>query len=125
MKLRVQGDSMRLRITPSEMRKFIEEGRIADTIHFAPAPEAQLTYALEHGPSAAVTLRYTQAEATVLVPTIDARAWADSNEVGIYASVSNGHGMLEVAVEKDWACLSGSDADNADTFPNPNEGATC
>jgi hypothetical protein len=34
-------------------------------------------------------------------------------------------GWLKIAVEKDWACLDDSDEDNADTFPNPNQGANC
>ena len=32
---------------------------------------------------------------------------------------------LAIAVEKDFACIDRSDADNTDTFPNPHEGAVC
>jgi hypothetical protein len=34
-------------------------------------------------------------------------------------------GQLEIAVEKDWACLDKDEAENVDTFPNPNAGASC
>jgi hypothetical protein len=125
MKLRIKGDSLRIRITPSEMRTFLEQGRIAQTIHFAAAPDARLTYALEHAASAEINLRYEHSEAAVIIPTYQARAWADGDEVGLYASIPNGNGMLEVAIEKDWACLDRGEAENADTFPNPLQGTTC
>lgn len=32
---------------------------------------------------------------------------------------------LELILEKDFACLDRSDADNHDTFPNPLIGASC
>jgi hypothetical protein len=125
MKLRVKGDSLRLRITPSEMRSFLDQGRIADTIHFAAGSDARFTYALEHGPAPEIVLRYQHPEAVVVIPTAQAQAWADGGEVGIYAEVPNGNGTLEISVEKDWACLDGSETENADTFPNPQQGATC
>ena len=36
-----------------------------------------------------------------------------------------GNRSLDLIVEKDFACLDLSDADNEDTFPNPNSGAIC
>jgi hypothetical protein len=58
-------------------------------------------------------------EVTVTVPTSAAQAWADSDDVGIYGEVPNGSGSLEVAVEKDFACLDPNHAGNRDTYPNP------
>ena len=48
MKLRIQGNSLRLRVSPSEMTRLLEAGRIEETIHFAHGGDARLTYALEH-----------------------------------------------------------------------------
>jgi hypothetical protein len=51
---------------------------------------------------------------------------SDWNQVGIYATVDRGeNGTLNLVVEKDFACLDLSDADNLDTFPNPELGAVC
>jgi hypothetical protein len=36
-----------------------------------------------------------------------------------------GNRSLDLIVEKDFACLDLSDADNEDTFPNPLVGTTC
>ena len=47
MKLRIKGNSLRMRVGRAELTRFLHDGRIEDTIHFAAEPEASLTYALE------------------------------------------------------------------------------
>ncbi len=58
-------------------------------------------------------------ELTVTVPTSIAQAWANGDDVGIYGAVPNGSGSLDVAIEKDFACLDSNHAGNRDTYPNP------
>lgn len=126
MKLRIQGDSLRLRIAPSEMARLLKHGRVEDTIHFAPQPGAALTYALEHAANAStLAVRYETGRVTVVLASAEARAWAEGDEVGVYGTVDAGPTRLQIAVEKDWACLDKSAAENHDTFPNPNQGASC
>jgi len=129
MKLRVKGDSLRLRIGPSEVTRLVEEGRVAETVHFAPGGDAKLTYALESSPvpgqSESLTVRYAGQEVAVVVPASLVKHWADSSEVGLYGSVPLASGVLEVVVEKDFACLDRNDAENEDTFPHPKQGAVC
>jgi hypothetical protein len=125
MKLRIKGDSLRLRIAPSEMARLLETGRIEETVHFGMRDEARLTYALEHAAEDAVAVRHEGTGVTVILPSPAARAWAGGDDVGVYGTVAVSSGSLEIAVEKDWACLDKSDADNADTFPNPLQGASC
>jgi hypothetical protein len=126
MKLRIKGNTLRLRVSRSEVARLIECGRIEETIQFAPQPEARLTYALEHsGAQQEVLVRYRAQEVAVLVPSETARLWAQSEQVGIYCNLRIGEGVLEIAVEKDFACLDGTDAENEDTFPNPQQGAVC
>jgi len=126
MKLRIQGDSLRLRIAPSEMKRLLSEGRIEETIHFAADETACLTYALEQSATASEPcVRYAPGEVTVLVPASRARQWAEGERVGVYGTVNLKSGRLELAVEKDWACLDKDAAENEDTFPNPNQGPAC
>jgi hypothetical protein len=127
MKLRIKGNSLRLRVSRSELARFQAGGRIEETIHFSAAPEATLTYALESSfrPSP-VTVRYGAREVTVILSKDRTRIWSDQSEVGVYTTLDIGPaGSLEVAVEKDFACLDRSDQDNSDTFANPVAGATC
>jgi hypothetical protein len=127
MKLRIKGNSLRLRVSRSELARFQAGGRIEETIHFTAAPEATLTYALESAlkPSP-VTVRYGSREVTVVLSKDRARMWGAQGEVGVYTTLDMGPaGSLEVVVEKDFACLDRSDEDNSDTFANPLAGATC
>jgi hypothetical protein len=127
MKLRIKGNSIRLRVTQSELTKLIATGRIEETIYFTSSAESGLTYALEHAVDAPRTyLRYQPLEVAIILPQNLAQSWAESNQTGIYDSVDLGpQGTLELIVEKDFACLDLSDADNEDTFPNPNADAAC
>ncbi|HEY1897883.1 MAG TPA: hypothetical protein VGG62_16505 [Terracidiphilus sp.] len=126
MKLRIKGNSLRLRVSPSEMKQLLQSGRVEETISFGADEDARLTYALEQSAQAgAMTVVYRPQEVTVVVSSREARDWAEGNGVGLYGSTGSGHGLLELAIEKDFACLDKSGAENADTFPNPNQGAVC
>jgi hypothetical protein len=127
MKLRITGNSLRLRVSRSELSRFQASGRIEETIHFAAAPEAKLTYALESAlQSSPVRVRYGSNEVTVILSEDQTRIWQAESEVGVYDTVEIGSvGSLDVIVEKDFACVDRSDKENSDTFPNPHAGATC
>jgi hypothetical protein len=127
MKLRIKGNSLRFRLRQTELATLVDAGHIEETILLGSEPNSRLTYALEHQPSLpCTTLRYHAPELTIVLATEDVKTWAETNEVGIYATLDRGtHGSLEIAVEKDYACLDLSDGDNIDTFPNPNLGAVC
>jgi hypothetical protein len=121
MKLRIQGNSFRLRVTRSELERLIAGEGVEETISFGPAPEASLAYALVScSQDAPVSVRYRPQKITVTLSPEQLRAWSDENQIGVYANLNLGvAGSLEIAVEKDFACLDRSDKDNADTFANP------
>jgi hypothetical protein len=126
MKLRIKGNSMRLRVSPSEMQRLLSAGRIEEVIHFGPAPDARLTYALEQAASKEeIAVRYRPQEVTVVLSTESAGDWAKGGHVGIYGAIDVGSGQLALAVEKDFACLDGKDAGNEDTFTNPKSDPIC
>jgi hypothetical protein len=123
MKLRIKGNSLRLRVSRSEVARLLEGERVEETIHFAPQAIAKLTYALERDLSAvALTVRYTDDDITVRIPAGQAIRWCLTNQVGIVESISLGTmGSLDLLIEKDFR----SDEDNDDTFANPAVGAAC
>jgi len=127
MKLRIKGDSLRLRVSRSEHDRILCGERVEDTIHFSSDPDAKLTYSLEkasHGASTGV--HYSTGQITVLLAKDDLGTWGDPSQVGIYTSVGIGsENSLELVIEKDYACLDRNDEDNADTFENPHAGAIC
>ena len=126
MKLRIKGNSLRLRVAPSEVPRLLQTGRIEETIHFGPHKDSSWTYALEHAANETeISLRYQPGEVAVVLSTPTALAWANSDQVAIEGALENGQGQLTLLVEKDFACLDQSDQDNEDTFPNPNSEGPC
>lgn len=127
MKLRINGNSVRFRVRRSEVARLLHSGSVEETVYFTPADDVRLVYVLREDPALTCpTLVYRSGEVVIALPTRTASEWAESDQVGIYAAVDLGpRGTLNLIVEKDFACLDLSDADNADTFPNPNFGAVC
>ena len=88
MKLRIKGNSLRLRVSRSELTRFFAGERIAETIRFASALEAKLTYALARDSHAsAASLHYLPQEVTVLLTEEQAQAWGQDSQVGVYTTV--------------------------------------
>jgi hypothetical protein len=127
MKLRITGNSIRMRLLRSEVAKLIEQERVEETIYLGPDDSSSLTYALTIEDAAAeVHLRYAPSKIEIVLPRLPAETWTSTEQVGIYASDDIGaHGSIDLIVEKDFACLDLSDADNHDTFSNPQTGAAC
>jgi tRNA threonylcarbamoyladenosine modification (KEOPS) complex Pcc1 subunit len=127
MKLRITGNSLRLRLNRTDVATLINIGRLEETIHFTTDERSKLTYGLEHKQSSTrTTLRYQAPEVVITLATNDVTMWVESDQVGIYSKLDLGpHGILDLSIEKDFACLDGIEADNTDTFTNPNNRAVC
>lgn len=129
MKLRLQANSIRLRLKQGEVKRLMEKGVVEESIRFFPGRD-RLAYRLELSERVpALTARLNGNEVVIEAPASAARAWAaDANQVSLDATQPAGadaeHG-LAILVEKDFACLDGSDAQNLDTFPNPLAGTKC
>jgi hypothetical protein len=127
MKLRIRGNSLRLRILRSEVTRLLAGDCLEETIHFTPEASAKFTYALRQDPSISrPTVQYAGDRVTILIPADLAQHWGVSNEIGIAENISLGDlGSLALLIEKDFACLDRSEEGNQDTYPNPHAGATC
>lgn len=114
MKLRLQGNSVRLRLTRSEVERLREIGLVEESVSFG-AGEAlgyRLQAKLERGP---VEAAFRQGILTVAVSQEAAQAWAGSDEVGLYSQF----GALAISVEKDFRCLTRPRDDERDAYPHP------
>ncbi len=131
MKLRIRGDSLRLRLTRGEIRQLRDTGCVIETIHLG---ANSLDYALRSADVDAPVASFDERCVTVTLPRAQANAWADGDEVGIAAtqvlapSGSFAGGSLSLLIEKDFQCLAPRDGEqDLDTFPNPaaESGASC
>jgi hypothetical protein len=127
MKLRIKGDSLRLRVSRSEVARLLAGDCLEETIHFTPEPVAKFTFALQQETSLSrPTVQYAANKVTILIPAEQAHTWGATDQVGIAEDISLGNlGALALLIEKDFACLDRSEEGNEDTFPNPNAGTTC
>jgi hypothetical protein len=118
MKLRIKGNTLRLRLTQSELARFDEEGRVEDTVVFAPG--AALHYAIEaRGGLAAPRADYDDGRVRIAVPDTLARKWITTDDAGFEVEQPNGSDEpLRILVEKDFACLH-RESEEDDVFPNP------
>lgn len=121
MKLRVRGDSLRLRLTRTEVSTLAQEGSVHETMH---APGGALRYVIETRPDAPIGAGWSQEGTvgvlTVTLETAAVRAWADSEQVGFEAQQDLGDDrVLAVLVEKDFACLVPRGEQDGDTYENP------
>jgi hypothetical protein len=128
MKLRIRGDSLRLRLTQPEVTMVSARGKVEESTTFGPTES--LSYALVLGALGDASRHPLTAKlaGTCLEVTVSAeayRAWAMSDDVGVESVQDVGGGRtLRILVEKDYACLKERpDEDDADAFPNPN--ASC
>jgi hypothetical protein len=127
MKLRIKGNSLRLRISRSEVARLLARDCLEETIHFAPQASAKFTYTLQQESSvSAPTVQYAENRVAILIPADQANTWGVTDQVGIAENISLGaFGSLALLIEKDFACLDRSEEDNQDTFANPNAGVNC
>lgn len=120
MKLRIKGNSIRLRLLRSEVERFAAEGRISDEVRFgANAFRYSLLMSSEVD---SIQGRFDSTEISVLIPAVSARDWAAGDDVGLETQQTIGDGeMLSIVIEKDFVCLDRpDDPDRDDAFPNPN-----
>ena len=127
MKLRLKGSTLRLRVTRSELVRLQAGQRIEETVLFPNSSDASLRYTLEVGShSQPVQVAMLSYQIVVSISEDQLTSWSGEHQVGIYASLPvSEETNLEVAIEKDFACLDLSDRDNQDTFANPMAGKTC
>ncbi|MDZ7645519.1 MAG: hypothetical protein U5K76_15655 [Woeseiaceae bacterium] len=120
MKLRIRGNSLRLRLTRGEVTTMRADGEVGERIEFPDG--AALGYRLQaRGDADAIRAELRESAITVVVPTADIRRWADTDAVSLQADVGlTGGESLRVLIEKDFACLADRpDEDDSDAFPHP------
>jgi hypothetical protein len=122
MKIRIKGDSLRLRLMKDEVTQLMVDGRVMDCIHFGRLPGDELGYSLVRNDTEHICAIYTGNRIEIQVPDKMITDWAKSDQVSIEEVTNNGaQGGLRILIEKDFACLSDRpNEDESQAFPNPN-----
>ncbi len=111
MKLRIKGDTIRLRLTQSEVAVVVRGDAVVETTSL---PQT-FSYALETSGDT-IGAAFDGGRMTVNVPQAIALRWAGTEEV----SIRGREGGVEILVEKDFACVVPREGEeDPDAFPNP------
>ena len=102
-----------------------QDGRLAESVAFAPGPDGSLVYELVSSDTAPVVgASFGRGKITGTVPAKILGAWIAGDDVGFEGEqpVSGGK-PLAILVEKDWACLKPrANEPDTDAYPNPDAG---
>jgi hypothetical protein len=122
MKLRLKGNSIRVRLDRRDIERLIDEGRVDDGVRFGPG--LAFSYAVELGPAPRERPRASYAAGRLLIriDPEDAEEWLAGDRVGFDHLQPVDGGAVRVLLEKDFACIdrpAGEEVDDAYAFPNP------
>jgi hypothetical protein len=121
MKLRIRGDTLRLRLKRGEVAQIAAGTSIVEETHF---PDAILRYRLDASEDRDITASFDNGSLVVSLPRSKARSWAGTDEVSLHAEQQlPGTSRLSVLIEKDFSCLEPGHhrdcEDDQDTFSHP------
>jgi hypothetical protein len=121
MKLKLQGNSIRLQLTRSEVARFAHCGRLEEAYQYGPSPEQRLSYGIESAETDSICVRVNQPGICVVLPKQVAKEWASSERVGVSGEIQHPDGSrVDVLVEKEFRRMHGG-KDDPDLYPNPLE----
>lgn len=112
MKIRIKGNSLRYRLTKTDVAKLAEDGYVQETVDFG---SQQLIYALRLVDDEHLSATYKENAITLYAPKTMITGFADEDKIGYEGT----HGSLHLLVEKDFTCLDEVAEDQSDNYPNP------
>lgn len=119
MKLRIKGNSIRLRLSKTDVANFASKGILAEKTEFV---NTTFTYALESVQGIQeMTCKNEPNLITVCLPKLMADEWTSTDMIGMQHDVEIVPGRkMFLLVEKDFVCIDNTFEDQSDNYPNPN-----
>ena len=120
MKLRIKGNSIRLRLSKPEVEKLSAEGMIAEQTSFA---NSFLIYAIKKEVDGSdIKADFNSNQLTVYIPENLIDHWPFNNVISLDNRLSDGtYPDLYILVEKDFKCIDNSSEDQSDNYDHPNK----
>ena len=118
MKIRIKGNSIRIRLTRPEVAELCEKGSISEKTCI---PKGVFSYGVQLSETEE-HLRASMENNSICLylPHVLAENWADNETVGFEERVPLANGdSLHLLLEKDFQCLEVRSEDETDQYPNP------
>ena len=121
MKLRIRGNTIRVRLKQSEVKTLATGRSLVEETRF---PESVLQYRLDTNEEGDFSAEFQEGTLAIRLPSDAVAQWAASDQVSLLTEQQVGTSdVLSLLVEKDFACLSPGDhrhdEDDEDTYPHP------
>ncbi|MFH6602646.1 DUF7009 family protein [Maribacter algicola] len=118
MKIRIKGNSIRFRLTRTEVKVLCTDGRFEERTEF---DNTFFSYAVAISNEVRqLTARFNDNTITLLLPKNELGDWEANDEVGFQNMFRLDNGKeLFLLLEKDFACLENTAEDQSDNYPNP------
>jgi len=113
MKIRIKGNSVRFRLTQSEVKQLCEQGSVEEQTTFG---DAIFGYAVQmDAEKKHMTAEFKNQNITLFLPRSLGEGWFENDKVGF----ENHQDELYILLEKDFTCLDNTMEDQSDNYPNP------
>jgi hypothetical protein len=120
MKLRIKGNSLRIRLTRPEVEKLSNTGRLEEETFFVDDKFVYALQAIDEGNELAAAIAHNKI--TMFVPKHLLKDWPKNNVVGFNANMPlANNNSLSLLLEKDFVCLDETSEDQRDNYENPNK----
>lgn len=118
MKVRIKGNSVRIRVSKSEVEKFATIGYLEEQTCFG---DNALIYALQAKPTGdELSADFINGKITMYVPEALVKDWPVNDTTGFDANMPTSvSGNLYLLLEKDFICLDATVEDQSDNYENP------
>ncbi|MFI5161754.1 MAG: DUF7009 family protein [Sphingobacteriales bacterium] len=111
MKIRIKGNSLRYRLSMSDVARFARDGYIGEVVDFG---KTRLIYALQKGSNDRLEAEFMNNKIVVFMPQSWAEELIRTDRVGF-----DQKGPVYLLVEKDFQCIDNVAEDQSDNYPNP------
>ena len=112
MKIRIKSNSLRYRLTRSDVEKLTSERHLEDKINFG---NRALVYALKLSTTDRLSASFSDDTITLCMSGKMINELENTNRAGFEEVVAG----LHLLVEKDFTCLDSIEEDQSDNYPNP------
>lgn len=118
MKIRIKGNTIRYRLTKSEVELFCETGIFSEKTEFG---SAVFLYELRAKKDIeGLEADYINNTITVYFPEENTKNWATNSIVGFNNTYKTKKSSeLSILIEKDFVCMDETVEDQSDNYPNP------
>lgn len=118
MKIRIKDNSVRYRLTQSEVKQFCETGKV---VAYTPFSESQLSYqVIQKDEIDTLNAHFENGQISLEVPSHLAKNWNTDERVGFSHEQQLEDGsILHLLIEKDFVCMDNTMEDQSDNYPNP------